>query len=36
VEVNGERATDPSVLLPSPAEIRLKIGKKEFVVVALG
>jgi len=36
VEVNGERATDPSVLLPSPAEIRLKIGKKEFVVVAFG
>ena len=36
VEVNGERATDPSVLLRSPAEIRLKIGKKEFVVVALG
>ena len=36
VEVNGERATDPSVLLPSPAEVRLKIGKKEFVVVALG
>ena len=35
VEVNGERATDPSVLLPSPAEVRLKIGKKEFVVVAL-
>jgi len=35
VEVNGERATDPAALLPSPAEIRLKIGKKEFVVVAL-
>jgi tyrosyl-tRNA synthetase len=35
VEVNGERATDPAVLLPPPAEIRLKIGKKEFVVVAL-
>lgn len=35
VEVNGERAIDPAVLLPSPAEIRLKIGKKEFVVVAL-
>jgi tyrosyl-tRNA synthetase len=35
VEVNGERATDPAVLLPFPAEIRLKIGKKEFVVVAL-
>jgi tyrosyl-tRNA synthetase len=35
VEVNGERATDPAALLPSPAEVRLKIGKKEFVVVAL-
>jgi tyrosyl-tRNA synthetase len=35
VEVNGERATDPAVLLPSPAEVRLKIGKKEFVVVDL-
>jgi tyrosyl-tRNA synthetase len=35
VEVNGERATDPAVLLPTPAEVRLKIGKKEFVVVAL-
>ncbi|HEX8043285.1 tyrosine--tRNA ligase [Candidatus Deferrimicrobium sp.] len=35
VEVNGERATDPAAQLPSPAEVRLKIGKKEFVVVAL-
>jgi tyrosyl-tRNA synthetase len=35
VEVNGERATDPAVLLPPPAEVRLKIGKKEFVVVDL-
>ena len=35
VEVNGERATDPAVLLPSPGEVRLKIGKKEFVVVAI-
>ena len=35
VEVNGERATDPAVLLSPPAEVRLKIGKKEFVVVAL-
>ncbi|OIP32738.1 MAG: tyrosine--tRNA ligase [Deltaproteobacteria bacterium CG2_30_66_27] len=35
VEVNGERATDPSVLLPFPSEVRLKIGKKEFLVVAL-
>ncbi len=36
VEVNGERATDPAVLLPSPGEVRLKIGKKEFLVVAIG
>ncbi len=35
VEVNGERASDPAALLPSPAEVRLKIGKKEFVVVVL-
>jgi tyrosyl-tRNA synthetase len=35
VEVNGERAADPAAVLSSPAEVRLKIGKKEFVVVAL-
>ena len=35
VEVNGERASDPAAVLSSPAEVRLKIGKKEFVVVAL-
>lgn len=35
VEVNGERATDPSAVLSAPAEVRLKIGKKEFVVAAL-
>ena len=35
VEVNGERATDPASILPPPAEVRLKIGKKEFVVVVL-
>jgi len=35
VEVNGERATDPAVVLPSPGEVRLKIGKKEFVIVAI-
>ncbi|MBP2687006.1 MAG: tyrS [Deltaproteobacteria bacterium] len=35
VEVNGERATDPAVVLSAPAEVRLKIGKKEFVVAAL-
>ncbi|MBP2683669.1 MAG: tyrS [Deltaproteobacteria bacterium] len=35
VEVNGERATDPAAVLSAPAEVRLKIGKKEFVVAAL-
>ena len=35
VEVNGERATDPSVVLPPAGEYRLKIGKKEFVVAAI-
>jgi len=33
--VNGERADDPAALLASPAEYRLKIGKKEFVVASL-
>ncbi|MBE0605927.1 MAG: tyrosine--tRNA ligase [Deltaproteobacteria bacterium] len=35
VEVNGERATDPAAVLSAPTEVRLKIGKKEFVVAAL-
>ncbi|HEU4950246.1 MAG TPA: tyrosine--tRNA ligase [Candidatus Deferrimicrobiaceae bacterium] len=35
VEVNGERATDPAAVLTAPAEVRLKIGKKEFVIAAL-
>ncbi|HEX9205784.1 MAG TPA: tyrosine--tRNA ligase [Candidatus Deferrimicrobiaceae bacterium] len=35
VEVNGERATDPAVVLPPAGEYRLKIGKKEFVVAAI-
>ncbi len=34
VEVNGERTTDPAAML-APAEYRLKIGKKEFVVAAV-
>jgi tyrosyl-tRNA synthetase len=34
LEINGERASDPSGTIPSNGEIRLKIGKKEFVVVA--
>jgi len=35
VEVNGARATDPAAVLASPAEYRLKIGKKEFVLAVL-
>jgi tyrosyl-tRNA synthetase len=35
VEVNGERATDPAVVLQPAGEYRLKIGKKEFVVAAI-
>ena len=35
VEVNGERATDPAVVLHRAGEYRLKIGKKEFVVAAI-
>jgi tyrosyl-tRNA synthetase len=35
VEVNGERATDPAVVLRPAGEYRLKIGKKEFVVAAI-
>ena len=34
LEVNGEKATDPAAVLRPGGEIRLKIGKKEFVVVA--
>ncbi|MEW6719202.1 MAG: tyrosine--tRNA ligase [Thermodesulfobacteriota bacterium] len=34
LEINGERATDPAAVLPREGEIRLKIGKKEFVVLA--
>ncbi len=34
LEINGERASDPSGTIPANGEIRLKIGKKEFVVVA--
>jgi tyrosyl-tRNA synthetase len=35
VEVNGERATDPAVVLHPAGEYRLKIGKKEFVVASI-
>ncbi len=34
LEVNGERATDPAAVLAPQGEVRLKIGKKEFVIVA--
>ena len=34
LEVNGERASDPSMVLSREKEIRLKIGKKEFVVIS--
>jgi tyrosyl-tRNA synthetase len=33
LEVDGERATDPAAILPRTGEVRLKIGKKEFVVL---
>ena len=34
LEINGVRASDPSETIPPGGEIRMKIGKKEFVVVA--
>jgi len=34
LEINGERASDPSGTISPGGEIRLKIGKKEFVIVA--
>ena len=34
LEVNGERASDPLGEIPPDGEIRLKIGKKEFVIVS--
>ena len=33
LEINGERASDPSRAISPGGEIRLKIGKKEFVIV---
>jgi tyrosyl-tRNA synthetase len=36
LEVNGEKAVDPSREIAPKGEIRLKIGKKEFVIVAFG
>jgi tyrosyl-tRNA synthetase len=34
LEINGVRASDPSETIAPGGEIRMKIGKKEFVVVA--
>ncbi|MBI5906139.1 MAG: tyrosine--tRNA ligase [Deltaproteobacteria bacterium] len=34
LEVNGERASDPAAALAGKGDIRLKIGKKEFVVLS--
>jgi tyrosyl-tRNA synthetase len=34
LEINGERVGDPARVLPREGEYRLKIGKKEFVVLA--
>ncbi len=34
LEVDGERASDPALVLPREGEYRLKIGKKEFVLLA--
>jgi tyrosyl-tRNA synthetase len=34
LEINGERASDPALVLPREGEYRLKIGKKEFVLLA--
>jgi tyrosyl-tRNA synthetase len=34
LEVNGQKAEDPACLLDPKGEVRLKIGKKEFVIVA--
>ncbi|OGP33345.1 MAG: tyrosine--tRNA ligase [Deltaproteobacteria bacterium GWC2_65_14] len=34
LEIDGEKATDPSRRIEPGGEVRLKIGKKEFVIVA--
>jgi tyrosyl-tRNA synthetase len=36
LEVNGEKAADPAREIAPEGEIRLKIGKKEFVIVTFG
>ncbi len=33
LEINGERAEDPAGTIPREGEIRMKIGKKEFVII---
>jgi tyrosyl-tRNA synthetase len=33
LEVNGEKAVDPAREIVPEGEIRLKIGKKEFVIL---
>ena len=33
LEINGERAENPAGTIPPAGEIRMKIGKKEFVIV---
>jgi len=34
LEINGERASDPAMVPSREGEVRLKIGKKEFVVLS--
>jgi tyrosyl-tRNA synthetase len=34
LEINGERASDPFGEIPPGGEIRLKIGKKEFIILS--
>jgi tyrosyl-tRNA synthetase len=36
LEINGEKAVDPAGNIVPQGEIRLKIGKKEFVIVTFG
>ena len=36
LEINGEKAADPAREIAPEGEIRLKIGKKEFVIVTFG
>ncbi|MDA8122530.1 MAG: tyrosine--tRNA ligase [Deltaproteobacteria bacterium] len=36
LEINGEKAVDPAGSIVPQGEIRLKIGKKEFIIVTFG